>query len=307
MDPRLILGTILLAATAASGALPAAVGTTYTLPEGSGYTLFVPANFQPSAPIDLMVHFHGSNSVYASNDQYAKLNALSVTINLGGLSGSYQTPFANDTTLFQKVMDDALAKARSLSTIPDNATWRKVGVTSFSAGYGAVREILKQPSYYNRIDAMVLADTVYASFTSSTDHTPLDSQMIDFRRYAQDAVAGTKTLYLSHSKVLTYTYCNTIETADDIMAFAGVTPTATSQTGLGGLQFYRTARKGNFTMFGANGDTGDDHLLFENYIAQWETNLPLAYLPEPAAVTVLAPLAAASVGSRRRARGPARA
>jgi hypothetical protein len=299
--------TIVLAATAASGALPAAVGTTYTLPEGTGYTLFVPANFQPSAQIDLMVHFHGSGSVYAANDQYAKLNALSVTINLGALSSSYQMPFASDTSLFQKVLDDALAKARSLPAIPDNATWRKVGVTSFSAGYGAVREILKQPAYYGRIDAMVLADTVYASFTSSADHTPLDSQMVDFRRYAQDAVAGTKTLVMSHSQVLTYSYCNTIETADDVMAFAGVAPAAVNLSGLGGLHFYRAAAKGNFMVYGATGATGDDHLLHENYIAQWETDLPLAYLPEPAGIMLLAAPAAAWAGSRRRARGPARA
>lgn len=305
MKSRFAFGVILLAASAASAAsaaLPAAVGTMYTLPEGSGYTLFVPANFQPSPQLDLMVHFHGSNTGYAANDQYANLNALSVTIQLGAASGSYQTPFSADTTLFQHVLDDALAKARSLSTIPDNATWRKVGVTSFSAGYGAVREILKQPAYYDRIDAMVLADTVYASFTSSADHTPLDSQMVNFRKYAQDAVAGTKTLVLTHSKVLTYTYSNTEETADDIMAFAGVTPTATSQTGLGGIQFYRTAHAGNFTMYGATGADGAAHLLHQNYIAQWEVNL----LPEPGIMTLTAPLALWA-GSRRRSRGPAQA
>src|SRR5439155_9108488 len=126
---------------------------------------------------------------------------------LGSVSSAYQTPFAADTTLFGDVLNDALTTARSQASIPDNANWRKVSVTSFSAGYGAVREILKQPTYYSRIDAMTLADTIYASFTSSTDHTPLDSQMVDFRSYAQAAANGNKTLVLSHSQVLTYTYC----------------------------------------------------------------------------------------------------
>jgi hypothetical protein len=125
--------------------------------------------------------------------------------------------------------------------------------------------------------------------------------MVDFRRYAQDAVAGDKTLVLTHSQVLTYTYSNTIETADDIMAFAGVTPTGINQTGLGGIHFYRTAHAGNFTVWGATGDTGADHLLHEDYIAQWETNL----LPEPG-VTGLMGAAALWAGWHRRGRGTAR-
>jgi hypothetical protein len=284
-----------------SGAqLPAAVGTTYTLPEGSGYTMFVPANYQPSSSIDLMVHFHGDGPTYDANDQYAKLNCISVTIYLGGLSSSYQTPFANNTSLFQDVMNDALAKAQSLSNIPDNATWGKVGVTSFSAGYAAVREILKQSSYYSRINCMVLSDTVYAAYTSSTNETPLESEMVNFQQYAKDAAAGSKTLVLTHSQVQTFGYDSTVVTTANILASIPLSTTPINVTGLGGLQLNETAHKGDFTEYGATGSDAATHDLFQDYIGQWETNLPMDYLsvPEPATPTLL--LAMISILSLRR-------
>lgn len=298
-----ILG-IGLVAGAANGALPAASGTWFTLPEGSGYRMFVPANFQPSNQIDLVVHFHGSDTGYAANDAYAGLNAISVTIQLGALSSAYQTPFTGSSNnLFQNVMDDALAKARAQANIPDTATWGKVGVTSFSAGYAAVREILKQPRYYNRIDGMVLADTVYASYTSGTDLTPLDSQMADFRRYAQDAVAGKKSLVFTHSQVPTSGYCNTVATGDDLLQTLGLSATPVNVDGLGGIHFYREAAKGNFTFYGATGSDGAAHLLHQNYIAQWEPMMGVG-VPEPATAGALLTLAGLR---RRRAPGAARA
>src|SRR4051812_14868471 len=46
MRVRTATGLLLMLGVTAWGALPAAVGTMYTLPTGAGYTMFVPANFQ---------------------------------------------------------------------------------------------------------------------------------------------------------------------------------------------------------------------------------------------------------------------
>src|SRR5438552_4892055 len=88
----------------ASAQIPTATGTSFTLPEGSAYKLFIPSNFQPSSNIDLLVHFHGDPQTYWNNAKYANLNALVVTVNLGSVSSAYQTPFAADTTLFGDVL-----------------------------------------------------------------------------------------------------------------------------------------------------------------------------------------------------------
>jgi hypothetical protein len=295
---------IAVGASVASATPPAGTGHQYTLPEGSGYVLFVPSTFQPSANVDLLVHFHGDPATYWANEKYANQNALVVTVNLGGLSSAYQTPFASDTTLFGDILTDALATAKTQGAIPSNANWRKVGVTSFSAGYGAVREILKQPSYYSRIDCMMLADTIYASFTSDTDHTPLDSQMVNWRKYALDAKNGLKTMIVSHTQVPTYTYSNTIETADDLMASTNTSASPYNLTGLGGVHFYRYMDSGNLTVYGALGSDATAHSLMLQNMGQWMDELPIATLPEPGMWVILA--MAGSMGMIKRHR-PAKA
>jgi len=193
-----------------------------------------------------------------------------------------------------------LAKVRAQADFPDNINFRKVAVSSFSAGYGAVREILKQPTYFNRIDALLAADSLYASFTSDTDHTPLDSQMTNYRQYATAAANGSKTFIFSHSQVPTFTYCETRECADDLMAWVGASPVADNSQGLGELDFYRYADKGNFTVHGALGTDGDSHLEHLRYIGQFLQELPLATVPEPT-VGLLGAASMIQLASRRRA------
>jgi hypothetical protein len=295
---------VLLSGNLVFAQIPTATGRSFTLSNiGSAYKLFIPTNYvhRPGDATDLLVHFHGDPQTYWNNVAYANLNAAVVTVNLGALSGAYQTPYAADTTLFGDVIAEARTVLRNQSDFADNLQFDKLGVSSFSAGYGAVREILKQPAYFNDIDAMVLADTVYASFTSDSNHAPLASQMTGFRSFAQAAENGTKTLTLSHSKVLTFTYCNTIETADDLMSHVGVSPVAYNAVGLGSLQFYRRAETGNFTVYGANGADATAHSKHLQNIGQFLDDMPLSTVPEPHAVGMLS-LSAVALLSRPRAR-----
>ena len=274
---------LLFVAPPALAQVPVATGRQIGMSDAA-WKIFIPSTYvpRPGNVADLLVHFHGDPQTYWNNAKYANLNTVIVTVNYSGLSSAYSTPFST-TTKFQSLMDEALTKVRAESDIPDNLQWDKIGVSSFSAGYGAVREILKQSSYRNDIDCLLAADSLYASFTSSSDHTPLDSQMTDYRTYASLAAAGSKTFIFSHSKVPTYTYCETRECADDLMAWVNTTPTAISSTGLGTLDFYRHAKKGNFEVWGANGTDGDSHLEHLRYVGQFLQELPLATVPEPTA------------------------
>jgi hypothetical protein len=289
-----------LAAGAGAQVLPTATGRNYSLSDPA-WKLFIPDTYvQRGHVADLVVHFHGDYQTVWNNAKYANLNTIILTAQYGSLSSAYQTPFANNTNLFNTILSEALTKVQQQPDFADDLNWDKVAVSSFSAGYAAVREILKQPTYVSRINSMLLADTIYASFTSSSDHTPLDSQMVDFRSYAQSAKNGTKTLILTHSQVPTYTYSNTIETADDIMSYTNVTPITDSSVGLGGIQFYRFAHSGNFTVHGALGTDGDAHLLHLQYDGQWLSQLPLAHVPEPGGIAL--GVAVIMLGGRRRAK-----
>ena len=272
----LLLGGIV---SSASAQVPTATGRSIQM-SNPAWKLFIPDSYVHAASVDLIVHFHGDDATFRNNVAYAKLNVVEVTVNYNGLSSAYSTPF-QDTTLFNTLLNESLTRIRQQSDFADNINFGKVAVSSFSAGYGAVREILKQPAYYNRIDALLAADSLYASFTSTSDHTPLDSQMVNYRQYAQDASNGSKTFVFSHSQVPTGTYCETRECADDLMAFVGASPVADSSHGLGTLDFYRFAKKGNFIVHGALGTDGDSHLEHLRYIGEFLKALPLSTVPEP--------------------------
>jgi hypothetical protein len=257
-----------------------ATGRSFTLSDPA-WKLFIPSTYyqRPGNVADIIVHFHGDPQTYWNNAQWANLNTIIVTVNYSGASTAYSTPFSNTDhpTAFQSVLDQALAKVRAETDIPDTLQWDKVAVSSFSAGYGAVREILKSPTYRNEIGSLLAADSLYAT-TDPVDGTPMDSQMVDYKTFALAAKNGQKTFLFSHSKVLTYTYENTAETGDELMQYLGISPTNYSATGLGTLSYYRHAQTGNFRLWGANGATADDHSAHLRYIGDFLEELPLAKL-----------------------------
>lgn len=274
-----------LMASPASAQLTTATGRTLTMSDPA-WKIFIPSTYQSRGNVaDLLVHFHGDPQTYWNNAKYANLNAIIVTVNYNGLSSAYSTPFSN-SALFGNLMSEALTKVRAEADFSDTLQWDKLGVSSFSAGYGAVREILKSSTYRNDIDALLAADSCYA--TTDVDGTPLDSQMVDYKTYAAAAKAGSKWFMFGHSLVPTYTYESTQECGDELMQYLGISATAVNQSGLGTLQFYRHAKSGNFELWGATGSTGDDHLKHLQYIGQYLQSMPIAHVPEPASIALLA-------------------
>jgi hypothetical protein len=140
-----------------------------------------------------------------------------------------------------------------------------------------VREILKSSTYRNDIDVLLTADSLYA--TTAGDGTSLDSQMVDYKTFANLAKNGSKTFMFTHSQVPTYSYESTQETGDEIMQYLGISPTSINTTGLGTLHFNRKAQSGNFTLWGATGADGDSHLEHLRYIGEFLEDLPLAKTP----------------------------
>jgi hypothetical protein len=256
--------------------VPTATGRSFTLSDAA-WKVFIPSTYyqRPGNLADVIVHFHGDPQTYWNNAKYANLNTIIVTVNYSGLSSAYSTPFSN-SSLFQSVLDQALTKVRQQSDIPDSLQWDKIAVSSFSAGYGAVREILKSSTYRNEISSLLTADSLYA--TTASDGTPLDSQMVDYKTFAGLAKSGSKTFIFSHSQVPTSGYESTKETGDELMQYLGITAKSINTNGLGTLNFYRSAQAGNFQLWGATGTDGDSHLEHLRYIGEFLEDLPLAKL-----------------------------
>ena len=257
--------------------LPTATGRQIAL-SNSAWKLFIPSTYQqrPGSVADVLIHFHGDPQTIWNNSQYADLNAIIVTVNYNGLSSAYSTPFSS-RSLFRSLVDEALAKVRDESDFSDTLQWDQIGVSSFSAGYGAVREILKNESYRNDIDAVLAADSLYA--TTAGDGTALDSQMVNYKQFASQAQANEKTFLFSHSQVLTFTYENTAETGNELMEHLGISANPVSTEGLGTLDFYRHVKSGQFQLWGAEGADAEAHLEHLRYIGHFLKELPLSHLP----------------------------
>jgi hypothetical protein len=271
---------VLCHAVPALAQFPVATGRQFNL-SNAAWKVFIPSTYHPRSGdvADVLVHFHGDPQTVWNNAEFAELNTIILTVNYSGLSSAYSTPFSN-AALFQSILDEALAKVRAQADVPDTLQWDQLGVSSFSAGYGAVREILKSAGYRDQIDAILAADSLYA--TTAGDGTPLDSQMANYKTFATAAKNGSKTFLFSHSQVLTYTYENTEETGNELLEHLGISATNVNTNGLGTLHFFRRAQTGNFKLWGASGADGDAHLEHLRYIGEFFKELPLAkQIPEP--------------------------
>ena len=269
------------AADSAHAQLPTATGKQIAM-SNAAWKLYIPSTYvqRPGAVADLLVHLHGDPQTFYNNAKYANLNAIIVTVNYSGLSSAYQTPFSN-ASLFQTIVDEALAKSRLEANIPDNLVWDKLALSTFSAGYAGAREIMKSSSYRNQIDAYLAADSIHAS--TAADGTANDAQMADFKTFATLAKNGQKTFIHTHSQVATSGYESTREVADEMLQHLGIAATAVNQPGLGTLTYNRTAQTGNYKLWGTTGSDAAAHSRHLQYIGDFLEELPLAKIPTQSA------------------------
>jgi hypothetical protein len=232
--------------------------------------LFVPDGFKPERDgIDLTLHLHGSATVVEKNFVGAGRPGVLVTVVLPGLSGVYTERFKDPKT-FQRILDEARTHLAKLGV--EKPAWRRVVVSSFSAGYGGVREMLKDEAAYARIDALVLADSLYAGYAGSgTERRVNPEQMSGFVRFAKAATAGEKWFILSHCLLKPDGYASTGETADFLLAAVAGKREAVEETWPGGLKLQTRYRGKQFEVYGFAGDAGPDHMRhLQNLASFWE-------------------------------------
>ncbi len=217
--------------------------------------LFVPDYFHSEGgSYDLVFHLHSATWA-AENELYkAKANAVLFNIHLGAFSGSYQTYFS-EKARFREILQKIDRSLKTHAIVPDSASLRFLIVTSFSAGYAGLREILKTDAYFQEIRAIHLADGLHASDNSDL----MKIQMSDFVRFARLAVKKEKIFRLTHSSIATSGYQSTTQTADYLLEQLGLTRRSVSiHDEIGSM--YSRCDSGFFHLRGYWGDTAEDHL-----------------------------------------------
>ncbi|MCX7717381.1 MAG: hypothetical protein N2111_03125 [Candidatus Sumerlaeaceae bacterium] len=185
-------------------------------------TLFLPEGWldtltTPGAGIRLTLHYHGAQ--WYAIEEHARRGARNPMLAqyLGEGSRVYQAPYLEQARLRDELASVSAELRRRGA--PPGAAVTELEIQSFSAGYGAVREILKSPDYVSMIRAVVLADSLYASLTTDTEgrRVPDPGQMAPFISFARQAANGERLMVVAHSSIPTANYCSTVETADAIV------------------------------------------------------------------------------------------
>jgi hypothetical protein len=222
--------------------------------------LFVPAGYKPAADgVELLLHLHGGTAAEKQLVRSGR-SAVVVSVAIPGLSSVYTKHF-QDPKAFARILDETTAKLKGLGVAPEPRV-RRVVVSSFSAGFGGVREMLKDPAAFARIDALVMADSIYAGYAGDpARHEVEPKNMAGFLKFAQEAAAGRKWFVLSHCDLRPDGYASTKETADYLIAqLGGPREAASGPWPAEGLTPTSRYRKGHFEVYGFAGDTGADHM-----------------------------------------------
>jgi hypothetical protein len=248
----------------------------------SGGVLAIPASFaSPNGAYDLVIHFHGLNDIVEDSFGEAGLNAVVVIINLGIGSAAYESQFGNGTalpTILKKTQ--AALQARGLR----GAKLRRLALSGFSAGYGAVRGILSQPKLAEQVNAVLLLDGIHAGYLPR-DHTLDVDRLAPFVRFAQQATAGKRLFSITHSEITNGYYAGTHESTDALLASVGVerewggdVSRCTALPSPGNPQkadpFVQQseARRGSLHVRGYGGTAKEDHMMHLRHMS--ETAVP---------------------------------
>jgi hypothetical protein len=236
--------------------------------------LFVPEGYvlPEGGNVHLTVHFHTTEKYIVGEHLRRGMKEPLLIAHLGEGSSTYAKPFM-DVDRFGRLLANV---ADALSDGDVTAKIVQVDITSFSAGYGAVRELLKQDKYIALIRRVILADSLYASWDPASTQPgatsrPALENMAPFEKFVQMAARGEKTFVLTHSFVPT-PYANTAATASWIIGLVGAEKV---QLEVGSLPatvdplfplLYR-ADKGRLHIWGYGGEDMFAHLTHVRHIA----------------------------------------
>ncbi|MBI4957333.1 MAG: hypothetical protein HY908_35315 [Myxococcales bacterium] len=165
---------------------------------------------------DLLVHFHGKE---AARKEFVKIarGIVLVGVDLGVGSAPYSSRFADPRAFTTLVADvETLMSGR----IGRPARARNVGLSAWSAGYGAIARVLAQPAG-DRVDAIVLLDSLYASYADRSTRTVDTEQLAPWLAFAERAAAGRRFLFESFSAIEPETYASTGEVARYLVGAVG--------------------------------------------------------------------------------------
>ncbi len=212
-------------------------------------TLFIPEGLKTDGPVPLFIHFH--SVAWIPEVAASRQHVAVISVQLGQGSAVYAKPFA-DPKVFHDLLKEAEDKA--------GVKFGVVGLTAWSAGYGAVRAILQDKDAYERVAFVLLIDGMHASYTDKAEKGIVREHVEVFARFAADAAAGKKQMIVTHSEIVPGSYASTTETADYLLKQLGLAREMGKKEGPMKTLQLSEAKKGGFTLIGYAGNAAADHV-----------------------------------------------
>jgi len=178
------------------------------------------------------------------------------------------------SSVYRRAFEDAKRFGRVLGIIEHELTVpvKDVEISSFSAGYGAVREIIKTPAYVEHIRTIILADSIYAGRETNAVRQPLREHIDVWVPFASAAIKGEKTFVFTYSAVPTTTYASSSECAHALVTALNVTdlevpPSSTPAASDKDFPLLRRADAGNLHVWGYGGTNAQAHTTHARHAA----------------------------------------
>lgn len=204
---------------------------------------------------DVMFHFHGHEAI---RKEWVRVmdGAVLVGIDLGVGSGPYETAFAPQGAF--RGLVERVERAVAEHAGRKQAHARNIGLSAWSAGYGAVQNILSESWAMRNVDAVILLDGLHCGYSQRGLNAKPLRPFVDF---ARAAAAGNKLMLVSHSSIIPPGYASTTETANYLVHELGGQPRATRPRSVDpmGLKLISRYTRGNFHMRGFAGNDKLDH------------------------------------------------
>ncbi len=224
---------------------------------------------------DVMFHFHGHEPIRKEWVQVMDRTVL-VAVTLGIGSAPYADAFGAPNRFPELVK--SVERAVAAHTGNDAARARRIGLSAWSAGYGALLRILDQPFGKERVDTAVVLDGMHSSYVNGRASV---TQLAPFIAFAERAAAGDKHMFISHSSIIPPGYASSTETANLLLHQLGGRPSPAfpRQGDPMGLELIQRFSRQNLEVRGFAGNDKMDHCahigLFRDILAvhvkrRWE-------------------------------------
>jgi hypothetical protein len=243
-----------------------------------GAELYLPTWFAPrKGGFDLIVHFHGLPKLQEHNLDRSQVNAAVVSINLGVSTDLYANAF-RDPEAFPKLLAETEEEVRKSGRAADSHV-NRIALSAWSAGFVSVSKIVSESANADRIDAVLVADGFFTSFSDVKKRTVNTASLERFVTLVDAATKGDKLFGITHTTIPTTNYASVEETVAKLLELTSCSKTPSRTIGPRDMHEIYVVDRGSFHVKGYEGVTAGDHIkqinamgetLYPYLKARWE-------------------------------------